>query len=76
MSIERQILDGPAGLVCKMNILLVMLAYVPCQTLIPYSINGLMREYYNVLIIFSGRYLDNLNNMITDLDIFRAITST
>ena len=29
---------------CKMNILLVMLAYVPCQTSIPYSKNGLMRE--------------------------------
>ena len=29
---------------CKMNILLVMLAYVPCQTSNPYSNNGLMRE--------------------------------
>ena len=27
-------------------------------------------------IISSGRYLDNLNNMPTDFDIFRAITST
>ena len=54
---------------------LVMLAYVPCQTSIPYSKNGLMRELYNVFIISSSRYLDNLNNMPTDLDIFRAITS-
>ena len=27
-------------------------------------------------IIYSGTYLDNLNNMPTDLDIFQAITST
>ena len=61
---------------CKMNILFVMLAYVPCQTSIPYSKNGLMREKYNVFIIYSGGNLDNLNNMPTDFDIFRAITST
>ena len=69
-------MDGPAGHFCKMNILLVMLAYVLCQTSIPYSKNGLMREYNNVFIIYSGRYLDNFNNMLTDFDIFRAITST
>ena len=60
----------------KMNILFVMLAYVPCQTSIPYSKNELMRESYNVFIISSGKYLDNLNNMPTSLDIFRAIMST
>ena len=68
-------MDGPAGLFCKMNILLVMLAYVPCQTLIPYSKNGLMGEKYNVFIIYTSRYLDNLNNMPTDLDIFGAMMS-
>ena len=58
-----------------MNILLVMLAYVPCQTSISYSKNGLTREYYYVITIDSGKYLNNLNNMPTDLDIFQAITS-
>ena len=58
---------------CKMNILLVMLEYVPCQTSIPYSKNELMREKYNVFIISSDRYSDNLNNMPTDFDIFRAM---
>ena len=33
-------MDGPAGLFCKMNILLVMLAYVPWQISIPYIKNG------------------------------------
>ena len=58
---------------CKMNILLAMIAYVPCQTSIPYSENGFMREFYIVFINSRGRYLDNLNNMPTDLDIFRTI---
>ena len=67
MSVERQIMDGPAGLFLQDEyFIIVMLSYVPCQTSIPYSKNGLMREKYNVFIISSGRYLDNLNNMHTD----------
>ena len=73
MSIERQIMNGHACLFCKMNIILVMLAYVPCQTSIAYSKSRLMREWY-IFIIFSGKYLHNLDKMPTDLDIFRAIT--
>ena len=34
VSIEKIIMNGPVGLFCKMNILLVMLAYVPWHTLI------------------------------------------
>ena len=63
-------MNGLAGLFCKMNILLVMLAYALCQTSIPYSKNELMAEQYDVFIITNGKYLDNLNNMPTDLDIF------
>ena len=46
-----------------------------CQTSIPYSKKGFKRELY-VSIIAKGKYLDNLINMSTNLDIFRAITST
>ena len=63
MSIEIQIMDGPPGFFCKINILLVMLAYVPGQTSIPNN-----KNLYNAFIIkfSSGRYLDNLNNKPTD----------
>ena len=53
-----------------------MIIIVPWKTSIPYSKNGLMRELFNVFIISSFKYLDNLINMPTDLDIFRDITST
>ena len=44
-SIERQIMDGPAGLFLQdEGFISHMLTYVPCQTSIPYSKNGLMRE--------------------------------
>ena len=69
-------MNGPAGIFYKMNVLLVMLEYVPFQTLIRYSKNGREREKYNVVISSSGRYLDNLNNMHTDPNIFHAITFT
>ena len=65
-----------ACLFCKMNFLLVTLAYVARQTSIPNSKNGLMRELYNVFIVTGGKYFDNLNNMPSYLNIFRAITST
>ena len=71
MSIERQIVDGPAGLFLQDEYFICYVSiYVPCQTSIPYSKNGLMREKYNFFIISSGRYLDNLNNMPTDYIFF------
>ena len=57
----------------KMNILLVMLAYVPWQTSIPYRKNGLMSEQYNVFIISNGKYLYNLNDIYAN--IFRYFSS-
>ena len=72
-------MDGPAGrplISCRMNISLVMLAYVPCQTSIPYNKNGLIILYYNAFTIANGKYLDHLNRIPTYLNIFRAITST
>ena len=48
--------------------------YVPCQTLIPYSENELIIEQCNVFIIDNGKYLDNLNNMPIDFDIFLGIS--
>ena len=44
---------------CNMNIILIMF-----RTSIPCSKNVLMREQYNVFIVSSGKYVDNLNNML------------
>ena len=41
-----------------------------CQTSIPYSKKGLIRVNYNVFIIAYVKYLGNLNNIDTDLEIF------
>ena len=90
-SIERQFMDEPACHFLRDESFISKQVYVPnfnsienlllvskhmCQTSIPYSKNGLMREQFNVFIIAQRKYLDNFNNMLTDLDIFRAITST
>ena len=63
-------MDGPEGLFWQDKYFISYVSLCACKTSIPYSQNGSMREQYYVYIISSGKYIDNLNNIPTDLNIF------